>query len=173
MDKYLVLDTNNNRLFRPYLIGSIIEGVQVGEYIRTNKGDFLTTEVQEMAAVETIEEQPTNSEPIEKEIKQPKQITNKTIVINSIDTYDITNKKYKKRITHLRSVLRKRTNKDLESIEYLYNEIVDLYVMACRNGLYEIEYAIKKAIKPIINSCIEIKSYNMDYINYLIQYGIL
>ena len=48
MNKYLVLDTQANKDFKPSLIGSIIEGVQVGEYIRTEKGDFLATELKEV-----------------------------------------------------------------------------------------------------------------------------
>lgn len=174
MNKYIVLDTENNKIFKPSLIGSVLEGVQVGEYIRTNKGDFLATELKEVcetATNKTVDIEPI--EPIKKAIKEPKQITNKTIVINSIDTYDITNKEYKNRIKHLKSILRKRTNKELESIEYIYNEFIRLYVLASKNGIYEVINSLKKAIKPIINSCIKIDEYNLNYINSLISYGIL
>lgn len=45
--KYLIKDTENNKLYRPNLINTIVEGEEIGEYIKTANNDlFLLTEVE-------------------------------------------------------------------------------------------------------------------------------
>ena len=45
--KYLIKDTENNKLYRPNLINTIVEGENIGEYIKTANNDlFLLTEVE-------------------------------------------------------------------------------------------------------------------------------
>ena len=45
--KYLIKDTENNKLYRPNLINTIIEGEEIGEYIKTINNDmFLLSEVE-------------------------------------------------------------------------------------------------------------------------------
>ena len=45
--KYLIKDTQNNKLYRPHLINTIVEAETIGEYIKTTNNDmFLLTEVE-------------------------------------------------------------------------------------------------------------------------------
>ena len=45
--KYLIKDTENNKLYRPNLINTIVEGENIGEYIKTANNDlFLLSEVE-------------------------------------------------------------------------------------------------------------------------------
>ena len=45
--KYLIKDTENNKLYRPNLINTTVEGEEIGEYIKTANNDlFLLTEVE-------------------------------------------------------------------------------------------------------------------------------
>ena len=45
--KYLIKDTQNNKLYRPNLINTIVEGEEIGEYIKTINNDmFLLSEVE-------------------------------------------------------------------------------------------------------------------------------
>ena len=38
--KYLIKDTQNNKLYRPNLINTIVEGEEIGEYIKTANNDL-------------------------------------------------------------------------------------------------------------------------------------
>ena len=45
--KYLIKDTQNNKLYRQNLINTIVEAETIGEYIKTTNNDmFLLTEVE-------------------------------------------------------------------------------------------------------------------------------
>lgn len=140
--KYLIKDTENNKLYRPNLINTIVEGEEIGEYIKTINNDiFLLTEVE--PAIIEIE--------THNNIKEVERLTNatyrfKTPGIDSIVYVNENNtavkvmgkgsKKYNKLI---KSLVEKYINNEITLNNYratAYKEI---------NKLNKLNYTVKQA----------------------------
>lgn len=112
-------------------------------------------------------------------IKEPKQNrikTNKTAVQNSLKFYDNNFKNIEeyKDIKSIKSLLNKRSAEDIESIEYAYNRIVDLYCLSAKQLIHwYIKSFLKDAVKEIIKSNIELRKENKDYLNYLVKWELI
>lgn len=135
----LVLDIEENRLYKKELINTVVFGEVSGEYVITDKGIFLETCL--------------------KEIKSPK--TNKTKVINSINIYNHKDDTDVKEVLRLKRMLRKlRANDDeyIDYIEYVYNKLIELYYWSnLGNVHYTIKYDLEKAINLILDSEVSLK----------------
>ena len=153
--KYLIKDTENNKLYRPNLINTIVEGEEIGEYIKTANNDlFLLSEVEAV----TIEIETHNN------IKEVEKLTNTTYRFKTPDIDSIVyvnehntaikvigkgSKKYNKLI---KSLVEKYINNEITLNNYkatAYKEI---------NKLNKLNYTVEKA--TIIKD-------NKDYLLYL------
>ena len=140
--KYLIKDTENNKLYRPNLINTIVEAETIGEYIKTINGDmFLLTEVEAV----TIEIETHNN------IKEVEKLTNITYRFQTPDIDSIVyinehnaaikvigkgSKKYNKLI---KSVVEKYVNNETTLNNYkvtAYKEI---------NKINKLNYTVEKA----------------------------
>lgn len=110
-------------------------------------------------------------------IKQPKIKTNKTAIQNSLKYIPAEYKEMSefKDIAHIRRVLLNRNiNEDMESIEYNYNRLIDLYCLSAKGFKHwYIQTFLKATIKLIYNSDVNINSYNKEYLNYLNKYNLI
>ena len=155
MNKYLVLDTQANKDFRPYLIGSTVEGTPAGEYILTSEGNFLATELKE------VQEQQTTSDI---EVKSYNNITsvsydniiNKYIVkemdidciveVENMDAIKVTGKGSKKHSNYIKSLVE----------QYLKNEATLQGLKTdTLNIINSIEYYSKNIIR-VVNADVKI-----------------
>lgn len=142
--KYLIKDTNNNRLYKPEMINKIYEGIETGEYIKIECNGstcyFLTSEVEE----------------IREQIK-----VNKTKVVNSIKVLWADDKKreYVKQVLSIKRGLKQRNIKDdLDSIKYYYNRLIELYLLSCRQIIdSRLNYILKPVVIEILKSNIELR----------------
>ena len=143
--KYLIKDTNYNKMYKPKMIGMILTGKQeIGEYVAIEyNGEilyFLTSEVEE----------------IKEQIK-----ANKTNVVNSIKVLWADDKKreYVKQVLRIKSGLKQRTIKeDLDSIIYYYNRLIELYLLSCKQIIdSRLNYILKPVIVEILKSNLELR----------------
>ena len=143
--KYLIKDTNYNKMYKPKMIGMILTGKQeIGEYVAIEyNGEilyFLTSEVEE----------------IKEQIK-----ANKTNVVNSIKVLWADDKKreYVKQVLRIKSGLKQRTVKeDLDSIIYYYNRLIELYLLSCKQIIdSRLNYILKPVIVEILKSNLELR----------------
>lgn len=143
--KYLIKDTNYNKMYKPKMIGMILTGKQeIGEYVAIEyNGEilyFLTSEVEE----------------IKEQIK-----ANKTNVVNSIKVLWTDDKKreYVKQVLRIKSGLKQRTIKeDLDSIIYYYNRLIELYLLSCKQIIdSRLNYILKPVVVEILKSNLELR----------------
>lgn len=143
--KYLIKDTNYNKMYKPEMVGMILEGKQeIGEYVAIEyNGEilyFLTSEVEE----------------IKEQIK-----ANKTNVVKSIKVLWADDKKreYVKQVLRIKSGLKQRTIKeDLDSIIYYYNRLIELYLLSCKQIIdSRLNYILKPVVIEILKSNLELR----------------
>lgn len=143
--KYLIKDTNYNKMYKPEMVGMILTGKQeIGEYVAIeHNGEilyFLTSEVEE----------------IKEQIK-----ANKTNVVNSIKVLWADDKKreYVKQVLRIKSGLKQRTVKeDLDSIIYYYNRLIELYLLSCKQIIdSRLNYILKPVVIEILKSNLELR----------------
>lgn len=143
--KYLIKDTNYNKMYKPEMIGMILTGKkEIGEYVAIEyNGEilyFLTSEVEE----------------IKEQIK-----ANKTNVVNSIRVLwaDDKKRKYVKQVLRIKSGLKQRTVKeDLDSIIYYYNRLIELYLLSCKQIIdSRLNYILKPVVIEILKSNLELR----------------
>lgn len=140
--KYLIKDTENNKLYRPNLINTIVEAETIGEYIKTNNNDmFLLTEVEPA----TMEIETHNN------IKEVEKLTNTTY---SFQTPDIDSIVYVNEHNTAIKVIgkgSKKYNKLIKSLveKYINNEItLNNYKSAAYkeiNKINKLNYTVEKA----------------------------
>lgn len=160
----MILDTIVNRKYKEDLIGKTLSAKYDGQFVVVN---FNGEERHVLASeVKIIKDKDTN-----------KFKTNKTKVIKSINVYgEIRKLALVKEIIHYKTILRTRSNDELDSIKHVYNRLVDIYCLASKNLIdkgWEIKYILKNTIKEIADSDIELEPYNQEYIDYLIKWGLL
>lgn len=143
--KYLIKDTNYNKMYKPEMIGMILTGKQeIGEYVAIEYNReilyFLTSEVEE----------------IKEQIK-----ANKTNVVKSIKVLWADDKKreYVKQVLRIKSGLKQRTIKeDLDSIIYYYNRLIELYLLSCKQIIdSRLNYILKPVVIEILKSNLELR----------------
>lgn len=148
MNQYRILDTENNRLFKPNMIGLTLEGEQHGEYIKLDGIFFLECELEKV-----------------KEVKNSNKLkTNKTKVVNSLKwLWDAQNNKQVeeyKTIKKFQRALINRTIKDIESIEYYYNSFIEMYYYSSMGSIsYLVKIWLEDAVKEILKSDIKLNSF--------------
>lgn len=140
--KYLIKDTENNKLYRPNLINTIVEAETIGEYIKTINNDmFLLSEVEAV----TIEIETHNN------IKEVEKLTNTTY---RFQTPDIDSIVYTdKHNTAIKVIGKgsKKYNKLIKSLveKYINNEItLNSYKAAAYeeiNKINKLNYTVEKA----------------------------
>lgn len=130
----LVLDIEENKMYKEDLINSVVFGEVSGEYVVTDKGTFLKSCL--------------------KELKTPK--TNKTKVIKSINIYDYKTDTDVKEILRLKKMLRNLKINDDEYtyyVEYVYNKLIELYYWSNLGNIhFSIKYDLENAINLILDS---------------------
>lgn len=130
----LVLDIEENKMYKEGLINSVVFGEVSGEYVVTDKGTFLKSCL--------------------KELKTPK--TNKTKVIKSINIYDYKTDTDVKEILRLKKMLRNLKVNDDEYtyyVEYVYNKFIELYYWSNLGNIhFSIKYDLENAINLILDS---------------------
>lgn len=159
MNRYLILDNNNNRMFKPELIGMEFNGIECNEYIQImydgNTIYFLKADLQQIPQLtETAKEEITVK-------SRPKNIR-KTAVINSIKAVygDDRRDSDIKEVLRIKRALKSRTIDNIESITYLYNKLLSYYYMSNYGDINtKIHKMLKDTVKEIYYSDIEIANY--------------
>ena len=140
--KYLIKDTQNNKLYRPNLINTIVEGEAIGEYIKTNNNDmFLLTEVEAV----TMEIETYNN------IEEVERLTNTTYRFKTPDIDSIVYTNENNAAIKVIGKGSKKYNKLIKSLveKYINNEItLNNYKSAAYkeiNKINKLNYTVEKA----------------------------
>lgn len=157
--------------FIPELEGYIVKAVNIsGEYAQVitelKTVWILLTSLKEVKEENTIEP---NTKQSNTNLK-----VNKTNVINSIKvTWNDDKKKTDvKEVLKIKSGLKQRNVKtDLESIEYYYNRLIELFIGSCRQYYdYSLIKILKPAIKEILKSDMIIKNYLLEEVTSILYW---
>ena len=140
--KYLIKDTENNKLYRPNLINTIVEGEEIGEYIKTANNDlFLLTEVE--PAIIEIE--------THNNIKEVEKLTNTTYSFKAVGIDSIVYVNENNAAVKVIGKGSKKYNKLIKSLveKYINNEITLNNYRATAykeiNKLNKLNYTVKQA----------------------------
>lgn len=140
--KYLIKDTENNKLYRPNLINTIVKGEEIGEYIKTANNDlFLLSEVEAV----TIEIETHNN------IKEVERLTNTTYSFKTPDIDSIVYTNENNAAVKVIGKGSKKYNKLIKSLleKYINNEItLNNYKTAAYkeiNKINKLNYTVEKA----------------------------
>ena len=140
--KYLIKDTQNNKLYRPNLINTIVEGEEIGEYIKTANNDlFLLSEVEAV----TIEIETHNN------IKEVEKLTNTTYSFKAVGIDSIVYVNENNAAVKVIGKGSKKYNKLIKSLveKYINNEITLNNYRATAykeiNKLNKLNYTVKQA----------------------------
>ena len=140
--KYLIKDTENNKLYRPNLINTIVEGEAIGEYIKTINNDmFLLSEVEAV----TIEIETHNN------IKEVEKLTDATYRFKTVDIDSIVYTNENNAAVKVIGKGSKKYNKLIKSLveKYINNEItLNNYKTAAYkeiNKINKLNYTVEKA----------------------------
>ena len=140
--KYLIKDTENNKLYRPNLINTIVEGEEIGEYIKTANNDlFLLSEVEAV----TIEIETHNN------IKEVEKLTNTTYSFKAVGIDSIVYVNENNAAVKVIGKGSKKYNKLIKSLveKYINNEITLNNYRATAykeiNKLNKLNYTVKQA----------------------------
>ena len=140
--KYLIKDTQNNKLYRPNLINTIVEGEEIGEYIKTANNDlFLLSEVEAV----TIEIETHNN------IKEVERLTNTTYSFKAVGIDSIVYVNENNAAVKVIGKGSKKYNKLIKSLveKYINNEITLNNYRATAykeiNKLNKLNYTVKQA----------------------------
>ena len=140
--KYLIKDTENNKLYRPNLINTIVEGEEIGEYIKTANNDlFLLSEVEAV----TIEIETHNN------IKEVERLTNTTYSFKAVGIDSIVYVNENNAAVKVIGKGSKKYNKLIKSLveKYINNEITLNNYRATAykeiNKLNKLNYTVKQA----------------------------
>lgn len=140
--KYLIKDTENNKLYRPNLINTIVEGENIGEYIKTANNDlFLLSEVEAV----TIEIETHNN------IKEVEKLTNTAYSFKTVDIDSIVYVNENNAAVKVIGKGAKKYNKLIKTLieKYIHNEItLNNYKTAAYkeiNKINKLNYTVEKA----------------------------